>query len=202
MEDLIPVLIFIVVAGVNVVKHLAEKTAKAAPPQSTNGTPRKKSSPLEEFLEELSGKMGPQPRQQPELPKGYERPDYARQSRAYEAAKQQNKSTPTSAYQSAYAVPARPASITSDFAHRVSTVAVAVPKVAAKAATVKIPSQGMLIKGMSNMRVPMPPILKSSAGHIDYDLKDKKQLKQALISQMVFSKPRAYDTSFDNTVSQ
>ena len=66
----------------------------------------------------------------------------------------------------------------------------------------KLPVQGAVFSGLGGMRIKTPPLLRSAAGQTDFNLDDRKQLKQALIASMVFGQPRAYDTSFDNTIAK
>ena len=78
MEDLVPLLIFIVIAVVNFLKFQAEKKGKGkpAPPASKEERPERQPSSLEEFFEEIAQKFEPRPTPQPEWPDSVERPDY------------------------------------------------------------------------------------------------------------------------------
>ena len=66
----------------------------------------------------------------------------------------------------------------------------------------RLPVQGSVFSSMSNMRISTPPLLRSAAGKTDFDIMNRKQLKQAILASLVFGTPRAYDSSFDNTIAK
>jgi len=71
-----------------------------------------------------------------------------------------------------------------------------------KQAAFKLPSQGATFAGLGHMRIPTPTLLRSAAGQTDFNLSGRKQLKQAIIASIIFGPPRAYETSFDNTIAK
>ncbi len=76
MEDLFPLVIFLVIVGVNVFKFFAEK-GKAQPTQEEGQSPvQKRPSVLESFFENLAEQMAPRPTELPPWPEGRERPNY------------------------------------------------------------------------------------------------------------------------------
>lgn len=52
-------------------------------------------------------------------------------------------------------------------------------------------SQGLRMPGMSH-----------ATGSIRYNLRGKKALRHAILGQLIFSPPRAYNSSFDNTITK
>ena len=69
-------------------------------------------------------------------------------------------------------------------------------------AAFKLPIQGTVFAGLGGMRIKSPTLLRSATGQTDFDLNDRKKLKQSIIASLVLGPPRAYDTSFDNTIAK
>ncbi|HSR88236.1 MAG TPA: hypothetical protein VLL07_04730, partial [Pontiella sp.] len=87
MEDLVPLLIFIVIAVINVLKFQAEKKGKGkAPSARPADAPQRQPTSLEEFFEEIARKFEPRPTPQPDWPEGVERPDYMKEMEEFERA--------------------------------------------------------------------------------------------------------------------
>jgi hypothetical protein len=187
MEDLIPLLIFIVIAAVNLIKFIAEKSAKSAPPKSRPDQPKPARSPssIEEFFEEIAQRLGPAPRKMPDWPEEVERPDYVGEMEAFKAGEPVRKPEPAPFVPALSELP--PVKAIRE-----------VPGVP-KTFTLKMAPQNKALSGMSGLRIASPPLLRSAGGKTRFDLKTRAQLKQALIASMIFGPPRAYDTSFDNT---
>ena len=60
-----------------------------------------------------------------------------------------------------------------------------------------------VFSGSELMRLPPISLIRSTAaGSIDFELKDRRKLKQAIVANIIFSQPRAYDCSFDNTIAK
>lgn len=73
-------------------------------------------------------------------------------------------------------------------------------EISLKTAIKSIPSA---LSASNNMRTPSMPMFKtnSSTGRgYGISLRKKSDLKKAMIANLIFSPPRAYDTSFDNTI--
>jgi len=75
MEDLVPLLIFIVIAVINVLKYQAEKKGKGKQPPArpAEGRPQRQPTTLEEFFEEIAQKFEPRPTPLPDWPESIER---------------------------------------------------------------------------------------------------------------------------------
>ena len=188
MDDFFPFLIFIVIVAVNGVKLLAEKAnGKPAPNADEQPTP-KKPNPLQEFLQDLAEKVEPR-REAPEWLENIERPDYMQEMHDYEAG-HPHRATPQRQQRAAATAPAP--EILPPVTSQIEPLK--------KLTTAKIPSQSMSLAGMGNMRIAMPPLLRSASGNTPFKMANRAQAKQALIAQMVFSTPRAFETSFDNTI--
>jgi hypothetical protein len=195
MEDLFPLLIFIVIAAVNAVKFFAEKGGrKAAPSAPEKEKPAGGASALEEFFEEIAQKFEPKPREVAQWPEGIERPDYVKEMTAF-------KTTPAPKTQPEQQPEPIPAVYPQPLRSQMKKQEITVPPTG-KNASVKMPAQSTAFAGMSNVRMPMQPLLRSTAGRTTFELKNKQQLKQALLANMVFGPPRAYEQSFNNTMAQ
>ena len=200
MEDLVPLLIFIVIAAVNFVKYLAEKGGKKPPAEPENEPADQKPSTIEEFFEEIERKFQPQPRAVgwEDWPEDIARPDYAGEMEDYEAAK-----TYTAAEVSAAEIDFKAAKIKEEPVRDVRIrTEIAQPRNLGRAVTFKIPAQGAVFSGFRHMRIAMPPLLRSETGHTRFELNSRKQLKRSIIASLVFSQPRAYDRSFDTTLAK
>lgn len=197
MEELFPILIFIIVVAVNALKFFAGKSGRKPPAKKPGQQPKQGPSTLEEFFDEIAQKLEPQPREPPEWPKDIVRPDYMKEMEEYET-EQASSAPPFQAEELvaeipvAEAEPAQPARVMAEPAQ---------PRAIGKVATFKMPAQGAAFTGLTNMHISMPPLLRSASGKTDFELKNKEKLKQALIASMVFGSPRAYDTSFNNTMA-
>jgi len=191
MDDLGPFFFLIFIALVQFVKFLIEKNAKAKKNPQTGGTPpAKQPSAFEEFFGELARKLEPQaqPAPQPDWPEAYERPDYMQEMEDVET--DQGEEPPLSDLRSA------------------PEPAVVLPAVVLDEKTGPVfqshtQISSSVFEGISAMRLQSIPLMRSTTGgEIDFDLKDRKQLKQAIIANLVFSPPRAYDCSFDTTLAK
>lgn len=185
MDDLFPFLIFIVIALINLVKFVLEKKAKSTP--SSPGDKPEKSAPstLEDFFEKLAGKLEPQPTSIPDWPEGYEQPDYAGEQKEYEAAQEEllqpepvAEIIPLPVVETVSATPAR------------------VHSVSLKAAMSAMPP---ITSGLGSLQLPSTQMKSGTAGTINYSLRNKAELRRAIIANVVFSTPRACDPSFENT---
>lgn len=188
MDDLFPFLVFIVIALINVVKFVLEKNAKNKPASTTEPTKKENPSTLNDFFEKLAGKLEPQPTPIPDWPEGYEQPDYLGEQQAYEAMQEeQDEPEPVAEIIPMPAI--APLIKAKEQTHAASL----------KSAMAAIPP---LSSGFSSLRMPAARMKSSNAGTINYSLRKKGQLRQAIIANIVFSTPRACDPSFDNTVSK
>ncbi len=196
MEDLLPLLIFIVIAVINALKYLAEKGGGKAPPKPQPEKPARGPSSLEEFFEDIARKFEPKPRDVADWPQGVERPDYVAEMQTFETAPAPDVQAETAAPEMAPA-PAPP--------HRPPPAPQKTPApiMLGRTQSVKIPAQAAAFASMSSStRISMQPLLRSATGHTTFELKNKQQLKQALIAGMIFGTPRAYEQSFNNTMAQ
>jgi hypothetical protein len=193
MEDLFPLLIFIVIAAVNAVKFFAEKGGrKAAPSAPEKEKPAGGASALEEFFEEIAQKFEPKPREVAQWPEGIERPDYVKEMTAFQTTPPPQTEELPPQMPDVYPQPVR-----TQMEKQKMPVAPA-----ERNPPVKMPAQSSAFAGMSSVRMPMQPLLRSTAGRTTFELKNKQQLKQALLANMVFGPPRAYEQSFNNTMAQ
>lgn len=200
MEDLIPFLIFIVIAGVNVLKYRADKNAKKqSTPDAKGKQAERKPSTLEEFFSEIAQKFEPKAQELPEWPETIERPDYVTQMQEYEKAQK----TPEPVIErEGIGVPAPQQTTPLPGIPALSRVEAYQPKAVGRAMSNMVPTQGTLFTGLGGQRISSPPLLRSSTGRTHFELASKKQLKRAILANMVFGPPRAYETSFKNTMAE
>jgi hypothetical protein len=191
MEDLVPFLIFIVIALVNLVKFVLEKGAKGKKPPALPGEapPKRAPSTIERFFEEMAEKLEPKPTPVPDWPEGYERPDYMQEMEDFEEE------------QPVEIVPMpEPVAAPMPVVHDMPPLQ-GVERTVSFQAPPQVASS--VFSGSSRLRLPSVSLMRSNAaGTIDFELKDRKKLKQAIVANLVFSQPRAYDRTFDNTLAK
>jgi hypothetical protein len=189
MDDLIPFLVFIVIALINLVKFVLEKKPKG-PAAPTDKNPEKPPSSLEGFFQKLADQLEPAPTPVPDWPEGYEQPDYIREQEEFEAERDEDLFEPEPV---AEIIP-MPV---------MATIRPSVPReqhaASLKTAMASIPP---LSSGFSSLRMPSSHMKSGNTGTIHYALRNKKELRKAIIANVVFSTPRACDPSFENTVSK
>jgi len=191
MEDLIGFIIVIVVAAVNLLASAAKKRQeKRQASGEGEGIPKKEPSSIEQFFENLAEKLEPKPVEMPDWPDEVEQPDYVLEKEEFETAQ----AAAVEEEETAEIIPMPPPPPMAE-APRVPPVE---QTAALKRAVKSIPSS---VSGLGNIRMATAPILRSSGVRgIDYDLKDKDALRKAIRANIIFSPPRAYDTSFENTI--
>ncbi len=85
MEDLVPLIFFLVIVGVNVLKFFIEKGGKARKASEQSGeSPPKRASRIETFFEELAEQMAPKPTELADWPEGLARPNYAEEMEEFQ----------------------------------------------------------------------------------------------------------------------
>ncbi|MDF7826276.1 hypothetical protein P4B35_19770 [Pontiellaceae bacterium B12227] len=188
MDDLIPFLVFIVIALINLGKFVLEKKAKGSPPATDEKQPPSRTEPsaLEDFFGKLAEKLEPQPTPVPDWPEGYEKPDYLSEQEEYETEQEAFNPEPVAEMiplPTVQEAPPPPSEI-----HTTSL----------KTAMASMPA---ISSGMGSLRLPSSPGMNSSTGgSIHFSLKSKKALRKAVLANIVFSAPRAFDASFENTI--
>jgi hypothetical protein len=193
MEDLVPFLIFIVIALVNLVKFVVEKGGKKKPAPSQPGqAPAERTpSPLEKIFGELAQKLEPVPTPQPDwTPESYDEgpeEDYVPEFAAYEREVEPPPAPPAPVFQ-----PPEP-------------MVLPVQQKAVKGKKYLAPAQvaSSAFASSGSVRLPTIPMMRrNSSGRINFELNNRKKLKQAILADLIFSPPRAYDCSFDNTMAK
>ena len=189
MEDLVPFLIFLVIVAINVIKFFAERgkrkpssgEAEPQPPQ-----PKRATSSLETFFEDLAKQMTPKPTEIPDWPEGHERPDYVQEMETFEQARTEElEEEPV-----AEIIPFSPPEPVARVQEREA------PATVQRQATTK-----PMLSGSQGMR--MPSMNRSGNGQRSgFRIKGRESLKRAMIAHIVFSPPRAYDLSFDQTITR
>ena len=195
MEDLVPLIFFLVIVAVNALKFFIEKGGKSKqapgtskPRQPASEPPKRIPSSIEKFFENIAEQMAPQPRVVPDSPDRRERPDYIREMAEFEFEQADELEVERAA--ESIPMPAPEPSM-----RKVATPAkVQLPTQPAYAGLSG--SHGLRIAGMNSF------IQSGAVGRNDFRIKGKKNLKQAMLAHVIFSPPRAYDLSFENTITR
>ncbi len=197
MDDLVPFLIFIVVVIINLVKFVAEKRGKKKPAPTPAGSapPKRKPTTLETFFEELAGKLEPRPTEPADGPEGRERPDYMKEMEEFEPVQAE-----ASKDERVAEIIPIPPPVFAKPKIKIPVIQVSVQTTSLKTAMKSMPSG---VASLKSMTIASAPILRSStAGRINFPLKEKSALRKAIIANLIFSPPRAYDASFDTTIAK
>jgi len=197
MDDLIPFLIFIVIVIINLVKFVAQKGGKKKPAETPSGAspPKRKPTTLESFFEELAGKLEPRPAEPAGWPEGRERPDYMKEMEEFEPVQAE-----TYEEERAAEFTPMPPPVFAEPEITIPAVQLSVQTSSLKTAIKSVPSG---VASLKSMTIASAPILRSSsAGRIDFPLKEKSALRKAIIANLIFSPPRAYDASFATTIAK
>lgn len=198
MEDLVPLLIFIVIVVVNLLKFAAEKGVKKkqTPPPSGEAPPRRASS-LEAFFEDLAEKLEPQPTELPDWPESRKRPDYLQEMEEFQHAQAEAYEEETSAGIIPMPPP-EPALVARKTDKTIPEIQSLDQTASLKSAMKSMPA---MIINSRGLRIASTPILRSSsAGRIHFPLTEKATLRKAVIANLIFSPPRAYGAEFENTI--
>lgn len=187
MEDLFPLLIFVVIVAINVVKFLAERSKrKPSSGEAEPQPPKRATSSLEAFFEDLAKQVAPKPPESPDWPEGRERPDYVQEMETFEQARAEELEEEPVAEIIPFSPPA-------PVARARKTTA---PATVQRRATPK-----PMLSESHGMR--MPSMNRGGNGQRSgFRIKGRESLKQAMIAHIVFSPPRAYDLSFDQTITR
>jgi hypothetical protein len=189
MEDLVPLIFFLVIIAVNGLKFLIERGAKkrAASPshQREEEPPRNTPPSIEDFFEKIAGQFAPKPREEPDWPENVERPDYVQEMAEFE----HDQAEELWEEQTAEIIP--------------MPVQEPVMQKAAEAAKVQLAFQSTF-SGSHGIRIPgMTSFVQSGAvGNSDFRITGKQDLKRAMLAHVIFSPPRVFDPLFDNTIAK
>ena len=193
MEDLVPFLIFIVIAVINVLKFVAKKGKRKGPVPGSSAevAPKRQPSSIEEFFEEITAKLEPEPTELPDWPESRERPNYVQEMEEFQQARDfpsEPEPEPDPQFQS----------LENPDEADLQTL-----EMSEALKSMKQASAGSLFSGAKAIRLPSIPMMRSSSrGRIDFNLKKRSNLKQAVIANIIFSQPRACDRTFNNTLAK
>ncbi len=200
MEDLVPLLIFVVIAVANLLKFAADKgrKKKQTPPLDGKAPSKRQPSTLEKFFEEIAEKLEPQPPEPSDWPESRERPDYMGEMAEFQHAQAEAFKEETA--EILPMPPPEPDPVSASWKDVADAPEV---QVGAQATSLKSAMKSMpaMLTHSKGMRMTSAPLLRSSsAGHINFPLKERSVLRKALIANIIFSAPRVYDRSFDNAI--
>jgi hypothetical protein len=196
MEELVPLIFFLIIVAVNALKFFIEKGGKSKqapgtskPRQPASEPPKRIPSSINTFFENIAEQMAPQPSVVPDSPEARERPDYIREMTEFEV--EQDDELEEERAAEIIPMPA-PEPIMPNMREIETPAKVQIPAQPAYAGLSG--SHGLRIAGMTSF------IQSGARGRNDFRINGKKNLKQAMLAHVIFSPPRAYDLSFDNTL--
>ena len=175
IDDLIPFLIFIGVALINLIKTAIERGgAKLAPPSNTkkdNSSPKRPISTFEDFIDEISEQFS-----------NDEKIDnqYQQEIISEDIHENENLSpVPTIKIEEKEEI------IENIQKEALGTAIKSIPNALLGAKTIKTPA------------IPLLP--NTQKGNLIFPIQDRKTFKNAIIANIIFSSPKAYDMTFENT---
>ena len=176
IDDLIPFLIFIGVALINLIKTAIERGgAKLAPPSNTkkdNSSPKRPISTFEDFIDEISEQFS-----------NDEKIDKQNQQEIISEDIHENENLSP--------VP------TIKIEEKEEIIIENIQKEALGTAIKSIPHA---LLGAKTIKTPAIPLLPNTQkGNLIFPIQDRKTFKNAIIANIIFSSPKAYDTTFENT---
>jgi hypothetical protein len=205
MEDIVPLIFFLIIVIVNGLKYLMEKGLRKRSGERPEepAAPRQEPRSIEDFFEQLTEQVAPKPAPVPDWPKGYERPDYVQEMEDFERAQAEEWAiaeeekpedlVPVPAVEDEIEVPRMKEVGVSRQAQATNILAQSPLKTTS---SLVFSSREVRIRGTSPFgRVGLP-------GRTTFSIKGRKNLKQAIIANAVLGPPRAFDRSFDNTVAK
>ena len=176
IDDLIPFLIFIGVALINLIKTAIERGgAKLAPPSNTkkdNSSPKRPISTFEDFIDEISEQFS-----------NDEKIDKQNQQEIISEDIYENENLSP--------VP------TIKIEEKEEIIIENIQKEALGTAIKSIPNALLGAKTIKTPAIPLQP--NTQKGNLIFPIQDRKTFKNAIIANIIFSSPKAYDTTFENT---
>ena len=176
IDDLIPFLIFIGVALINLIKTAIERGgAKLAPPPNTNkntSSPKRPINTFKDFIDEISEQFS-----------NDEKIDNQYQQEIISEDIHENKNlSPVSNIKTE---------------EKEEIIIENIQKEALGKAIKSIPNA---LLGAKTIKTPAIPLLPNTQkGNLIFPIQDRKTFKNAIIANVIFSSPKAYDTTFENT---
>jgi hypothetical protein len=194
MEDLVPFIFFIVIVVVNGLKFLIErarkKSARENPGQPEEAPVRETPHSIESFFETIAEQIAPKPREVPDWPESRERPDYIQEKEEFEVAQAEE-------FEEERVAEIIPMPMPEPLLKIVAQVA---------AAKVQLPTESLqtAFSGSHGLRIPgMNSFVQSGkVGKSNFRIEGKQDLRRAMLANMIFSRPRAMDSSYDNTIAK
>ncbi len=176
IDDLIPFLIFIGVALINLIKTAIERGgAKLAPPSNTkkdNSSPKRPISTFEDFIDEISEQ-------------------FSNDEKIDNQYKQDIISEDIHENENLSPVP------TIKIEEKEEIIIENIQKEALGTAIKSIPNALLGAKTIKTPAIPLLPNIQK--GNLIFPIQDRKTFKNAIIANIIFSSPKAYDTTFENT---
>jgi hypothetical protein len=201
MEDLVPLIFFLIIVAVNALKFFIEKGGKkkqapgtSKPRQPASEPPKRTPSSIDKFFENIAEQMAPQPRVVPDSPGSRERPDYIREMAEVEFEQDDELEEELEEERAAEIIPMPAPEPITPTMREIATPPSKVRRIAQPAYAGLSGSHGLRIAGMNSF------IQSGARGRNDFRINGKKNLKQAMLAHVIFNPPRAYDLSFDNTL--
>ena len=176
IDDLIPFLIFIGVALINLIKTAIERGgAKLAPPSNTkkdNSSSKRAINTFEDFIDEISEQFS-----------NDEKIDKQNQQDIISEDIHENENLSP--------VP------TIKIEEKEEIIIENIQKEARGTAIKSIPNALLGAKTIKTAAIPLLP--NTQKGNLIFPIQDRKTFKNAIIANIIFSSPKAYDTTFENT---
>ena len=175
MDDLLPFIVFVVVALINLFKTAVERSGRTSTPaeQEVPTPPPINPTPFDDLFEELAQQFKPleETEEEEELP-SVDLPDM----------------------QVASAMPFSAESPEPE------SVSVEMPDIGSQTLSTAFKAMPNTLLSFDAMRLPALPLMSTAEKNkLRYELQNREDLRKAIIAQTIFSAPRAFDTTYQNS---
>ena len=175
MDDLLPFIVFVVVALINLFKTAVERSGRTSTPaeQEVPTPPPINPTPFDDIFEELAQQFKPleETEEEEELP-SVDLPDIQ-------------------------VAPAMPLSVEPP---EPESVSVEMPDIGSQTLSTAFKAMPNTHLSFDAMRLPALPLMSTAEKNkLRYELQNRADLRKAIIAQTIFSAPRAFDTTYQNS---
>jgi hypothetical protein len=177
MDDLLPFIVFVVVALINLFKTAVERSGRTSTPaeQEVPTPPPVNPTPFDDIFEELAQQFKP----------------------LEETEKADKEELPSMDLPDMQVAPTFPLATETP---EPESVSIEMPDIGSQTLSTAFKAMPNTLLSFDAMRLPsLSLVSKSENKRLRYELQNRADLRKAIIAQMIFSAPRAFDTTYQNS---
>jgi hypothetical protein len=179
MDDLLPFIVFLAVALINLFKTAVERSGRTSKPaqQDVPTPPPVNPTPFDDLFEEIAQQFKPLT----------ETEEFGDKEEPLSSAGLPDIQAP-----SAFTLAEQP--------REPENISVEVPDITQQTLSTAFKAMPNTLLSFDAMRLPALPLMsKAEKSTLRYDLKNREDVRKAIIAQTIFSAPRAFDTTYRNS---